>query len=243
MAAITSKTVIGNFSIGINWVGDNSGGLKMTKIFSVLIATMLFSSMVFAADVKISALPAATALDGSETTVLVQSGVTKKAAISLLLPSQTGNSGKVLTTDGTNTSWTGNLNITSVTGAAITAKEVDGHTDVTLAAVDVSSTIIYNTGQAATDVALTLPTAAVGYSFIATVGTAQSNKWGVRAATNDKIYLLNADGTISAGSDNGYARMTAAQVGQAFVCWTFKTDAYDWMCKPTSIGTSTFAAN
>ena len=26
-------------------------------------------------------------------------------------------------------------------------------------------------------------------------------------------------------------------------CWTFKTDAYDWMCKAISIGTSTFAAH
>jgi hypothetical protein len=36
--------------------------------------------------------------------------------------------------------------------------------------------------------------------------------------------------------------MTNAQVGQAFACWTFKTDAYDWMCRAISIGTSTFVA-
>lgn len=126
---------------------------------------------------------------------------------------------------------------------AITAAEVNGSVDDTLTAAEVSSTIVYNTGQSAADVALTLPTAASGYSAIFTVGTAQSNKWGVRAGTNDKIYMLAADGTVSAGSDNGYARMTAAQIGQSFACWTFKTDAYDWMCKAISIGTSTFAAN
>lgn len=41
---------------------------------------------------------------------------------------------------------------------------------------------------------------------------------GVRAGASDKIYIIAADGTISVGSDNGYARMTAAQVGQSFAC-------------------------
>jgi hypothetical protein len=121
--------------------------------------------------------------------------------------------------------------------------EVDGHASGNLTAANVTNTIIYNTGQAAEDIASTLPTAAFGYSFLYTVSTAQSNKAGVRANTGDKVYLLAADGTVSAGSDNGYARMTAAQVGQCFACWTFKTDAYDWMCKAIAIGTSTFAAN
>lgn len=121
--------------------------------------------------------------------------------------------------------------------------EVDGHTDASLSAYQVTYASVHNTGQAAADVALTLPTAAAGYSAIFTVGTAQANKWGVRAGTNDKIYLIAADGTIATGADNGYARMTNAQVGQAFQCWTFKTDAYDWQCKAIAIGTSTFAAN
>ena len=121
--------------------------------------------------------------------------------------------------------------------------EVNGSSSNTLTAEEVSSTIVYNTGMGAADVALVLPTAAAGYSAIFTVGTAQPNKWGVQAGTNDKIYLLAADGTIATGSDNGYARMTAAQVGQSFACWTIKTDAYDWQCKAISVGTSTFAAN
>jgi len=129
------------------------------------------------------------------------------------------------------------------TKAPAIATEVNGASSATLTAAQVSSTIVYNTGMGGADVALTLPTAAAGYTALFTVGTAQSFKWGVRAGTNDKIYLLAADGTISAGDNNGYARMTAAQVGQSFACWTIKTDAYDWQCKSISIGTSTFAAN
>ena len=146
-------------------------------------------------------------------------------------------------THGTTGAVVGTTDTQTLTNKSITAVEVNGSTSGSLSAANVSSTIVYNTGQAAADVALVLPTAATGYSAIFTVGTAQSNKWGVQAGTNDKIYLLAADGTVSAGSDNGYARMTVAQIGQSFACWTFKTDAYDWMCKAVSIGTSTFAAN
>jgi len=125
------------------------------------------------------------------------------------------------------------------------ATEVDGSAAANLTAAQVSGTVISNYGQGAGDVALTLPTAAAGYNALFVVGTAQSNKWGVRANTNDKIYLLAADGTVAAGSDNGYARMTAAVVGQSFACWTFKTgsSAWDWMCKAGSVAGSTFAAN
>lgn len=144
---------------------------------------------------------------------------------------------------GTNT---GTLLITSAIGfnVPLQAVEVDGHTDQTaLTAAQVSGTTIYNTGQGAADVFLLLPTAAAGYNFIATVGTAQANHFGVEAASGDKIYLIAAAGTVAAGDDNAAVVMTAAQVGQSFACWTFKTDAYDWMCKGISIGTSTFAAH
>ena len=139
----------------------------------------------------------------------------------------------------------GTTNTQTLTNKSIAAVEVDGSASGSLTAAQVSSTIITNRGQAASDVALTLPTAAAGYAAVFTVGTAQSNKWGVQAGTNDKIYLIAAAGTVTAGSDNGYARMTAAQVGQSFACWTFQvgTSEWDWMCKAGSIGTSTFAAN
>ncbi len=148
-------------------------------------------------------------------------------------PSRSTN-GTLVDTDSTQT----------LTGKSITAVEVDGHTDQTaLTAAQVSGTVIYNTGQGAADVFLLLPTAAAGYSFVATVGTAQAYHFGVEAGANDKIYLLAAAGTIAAGDDAAGVVMIAAQVGQAFSCWTFKTDAYDWMCKAIAIGTSTFEAH
>lgn len=66
------------------------------------------------ADVKISELAAASGFNGSELVEVVQGGVTKKATssqftdsitINSLLPTQAGNSGKVLQTNGTDTSW------------------------------------------------------------------------------------------------------------------------------------------
>lgn len=122
---------------------------------------------------------------------------------------------------------------------------VDGSASASLTAAQVSGTHVSNYGMGGADVALTLPAAAAGYRALFDVSTAQAFKWGVRANTTDLIYLIAADGTVAAGSDNGYARMTAAQVGQVFVCWTFQSgaSAYDWKCKAGAIGTSTFAAN
>jgi len=121
----------------------------------------------------------------------------------------------------------------------INPQEVNGSTAGSLSAVQVTNTTVYNTGQT-DDTYLTLPTAAAGLQALFTVGTTVAKYWGVRAGTNDKIYLIASSGAVTAGSDNGYVRMTSAQIGQAFACWTFKTDAYDWMCKAISIGTSTF---
>lgn len=125
------------------------------------------------------------------------------------------------------------------------AIEVDGHAAGTLTAVQMHSTVIYNTGQAAADVFLGLPAAAAGLSGLFTVGTAQSNHWGVVAGAGDKIYLVAADGTVAAGADAAAVVMTAAQVGQSFAIWSFKSGAstYDWMAKAICIGTSTFAAH
>jgi hypothetical protein len=136
-----------------------------------------------------------------------------------------------------------NITVANMIVAMSLPNEIDGHADMNATAAQLTSTIFYNTGQGAADVAIILPTAAAGYNAVFNVGTAQSNKWGVKAKATDKIYLIAADGTIATGSDAGYARMTAAQVGQSFVCWTIKTDAYDWSCKAVAIGTSTFAAN
>jgi hypothetical protein len=134
----------------------------------------------------------------------------------------------------------------TLTAPAITPAEVDAHTTSTnLTSAQVSNTIIHNYDQAASDVFTILPAAAAGYSFLVTITTAQSNHFCVEADSNDKIYLVAAAGTVSAGDDGAGVCMMAAQVGQSFACWTFKTGAssYDWACKAIAIGTSTFEAH
>lgn len=117
---------------------------------------------------------------------------------------------------------------------------IDGHTDataITAAQMSDPRCNIYNTGQGSGDVTLTLPAAAASLSCLFTVGTTvASNKWRVRAASGDKIYNMAADGTPTAGSDNGYVGYSTTAkypvIGNAFACVSFKTDNYDWICKP-----------
>jgi hypothetical protein len=137
---------------------------------------------------------------------------------------------------------------TTAPALAVVTPEVDGsaHIHLTAAQMSGNGAVVYNTGQTNADVFLDFPTAAAGLSGLFTVGTTQAgNHWGVctNAAVTDKIYLIAADGTVAAGDDDACVVMTAATIGQVFACWTFKTDAYDWMCKAISIAGSTFAAH
>lgn len=137
---------------------------------------------------------------------------------------------------------------TSSPALAVITVEVDGHTDATVltaASMTGPGAVVYNTGQGAADVFLYFPTAAAGLSALFPVGTTQAgNHWGVctNAAVTDKIYLVAADGTVTAGDDDGCVWMVAATIGQAFACWSFKTDAYDWACKSIATAGSTFVA-
>lgn len=129
---------------------------------------------------------------------------------------------------------------------AMTAIDGSANASITVAQMKGLGVVVSNFGQGAADVRLALPAAEFGLSGLFIVGTAQAgNHWGVLANTNDKIYLIAANGTVTAGNDNEAVIMTAAQVGQSFACWTFKTgsSAWDWLCKAISIGTSTFAAH
>ena len=115
---------------------------------------------------------------------------------------------------------------------------VDGSSSGSLSAANVSGTVITNYGQAASDVALALPTAASGYSFVGVVGTTQAgNTWKFTADTSDKIYL---DGV--AGTDNQSVIVTPA-VGNFITLFTFQTGAgaYDWIAV-TGNGTWTAGA-
>jgi len=125
----------------------------------------------------------------------------------------------------------------------------DGSAHVHLTAAQMATGVgchYTNLGQTNADVDLLFPAAADSLECLFTVGTAQAgNHWGITSNTGDDIYLLAAAGTISQCGDQTSVIMTAAQVGQSFACWTFKTAAntYDWMCKAIAIGTSTFACH
>lgn len=119
-------------------------------------------------------------------------------------------------------------NSPTLTTPIITIPEVDGSASVILTIAQVSNTIISNQGQAAANIALTLPAAAAGYSFIATVGTTQAgNTWKFTANGSDKIYL---DGV--AGTDGQSAIVTPA-IGNFITFITFKSGAgtYDWIAQ------------
>jgi hypothetical protein len=119
-----------------------------------------------------------------------------------------------------------------------TITEIDGSTSGILSIPDVAGTIISNVGQGASDVALALPQAAVGYSLIATVGTAQAgNTWKLTAFPGDKIYLDGVAGT------DGQSVVVTPVVGDYITLISFKTGAstYDWLAK-TGSGTWTAAA-
>lgn len=136
--------------------------------------------------------------------------------------------------------------VTSLTGLTIGRVSVDGSvTSTDLTAAQVTGSQISNYGQADVDTYLIAPTAADGMDFVATVGTARAKKWCFEAAANDLIYLIGADGTITAGSNGDAVCFDNAVVGQAFTCWTIKTgsSAWDWSCKAIAIGAGrTFTA-
>jgi len=146
----------------------------------------------------------------------------------------------------------GHLSLTGTTAPALAVVvpqmvyHAAADTDPTAAQMTGTGLAVNNYDQGAEDVFVPLPTAVAGLSGLFEVVTAQAgNHWGVQADTNDKIYLIAADGTIAAGDDHAAAVMTAAVLGQTFACWTFLSGnaTYDWKCKAIAIATSTFAAH
>lgn len=110
----------------------------------------------------------------------------------------------------------------------IAPTEVDGHANASPSAATLANgPTIYNYGQGAGDVNITLPTAAANLSFLATVGTAQAaNYWRFTSADAGTMYL---DGSATG---KNYVQFAAPAVGNYFACFTFKTgaSAYSWIC-------------
>jgi hypothetical protein len=99
-----------------------------------------------------------------------------------------------------------------------------------LTAAQVSGTIVSNYGMTDADCVISLPTAALGYSFVLILPAVRARYFKLRADTNDKFYLAGV-----AGSDNGYVGVASGYVtGVACSFFTFKASDgnYDWFAIP-----------
>ena len=80
------------------------------------------------------------------------------------------------------------------------------------------------------DCVISLPTAALGYSFVLVLPAVRARYFKLRADTNDKIYLSGVAGSDNGyvGVASGYATMTAA----SFFTVKASDGNYDWFCIP-----------
>ena len=101
-------------------------------------------------------------------------------------------------------------------GPAIVSSEIAGHVGLILTAAQVSSTVIYNTGQGPNDINHTLPTPAAGYFFTAQVGESQAAKYWRFTAASASTMCLN--GTC----DKNYVSYAAPTRGDQLECRTIK---------------------
>ena len=91
---------------------------------------------------------APTATTGTATTQIATTAFVAATALSTALPGQVGNSGKVITTDGTNASWTSTLSSITLTGPlyTLTALGNSGTSTQTLTASSASTYTLTATG-------------------------------------------------------------------------------------------------
>jgi hypothetical protein len=121
--------------------------------------------------------------------------------------------------------------------ASCVPSEIDGHTAVSPAAILLNcGATIFNYGQGAADVNITLPTAAADLSFVMTVGTAPgAYYWRATSATASTMFL---DGSVTG---KNYVQFATPAAGNYFSCFTFKsgTSTYSWICATGNGTTST----
>lgn len=133
-------------------------------------------------------------------------------------------------TNGTNGS--NGTNGTNGTDALSTTKEVDGHASVGLTADNVSNGVVFNIGQGANNVNLTLPAAVAGYSFLLTIGETSANYLRITAASAGTMIV---DGVAA----KDYAQFTTPTIGNYLSAFTVKVAAgYNWIIT-TGAGTVT----
>jgi hypothetical protein len=116
---------------------------------------------------------------------------------------------------GTPPSWASTISGFTLTSPIIQKKEVIGKITGPLTPEEVQGSVVSNVGMGATAATLTLPAAAAGYSFLATVGETSAAAWTFTAATAGTLWL---DGE---GAHNSIALATPVQ-GNHATCSTAK---------------------
>ena len=135
--------------------------------------------------------------------------ITATAALTNLLPSQTGNSGTVLTTNGTATSWSATLNgtVTSVTGTS----PIVVATGTTTPAISLSTVPVASGGTGATTLSgYVFGNAAGAFTATPTIPVANG---GTGATTFTAGYLLLGNGTSAFGSAGLYWNASSSRLG------------------------------
>lgn len=187
----------------------------------------------------------------------------KQGALSLneLLPTQTGNSGKYLTTDGTNTSWAtvsaGSGTVTSVALSVPTGLSVSGSPITTSGTLAVTYTAGYSipttSSQTNWDTAYSwgnhasagyLTTSSAASTYAPLTGTGTSGTWGIsitgNATTATNVAYSGLTGTVPTWNQNTTG--TAANVtgtvaiGNGGTGQTTKTAAYNALSPNTTKG-------
>lgn len=174
---------------------------------------------------KISNYPAVVTPADADVVPVVQSGVTKKVALSVLKTYVAG------TADLTAPGPIGGTTPNTIQGYN---KEIfkTASADSPLTAVQCAGTIVSNYGMTDADCIIDLPTAAEGLSFVCVLPAVRAKYFRLRcpSAQSDKIYLLGV-----AGSDDGYVGVASGYAtGSAISMFTFKSSdgGYDWFAIP-----------
>lgn len=180
-------------------VADLISGLQETLVSGVNIKTINNNSVLGAGDLTIDSLPSQTGQGGK---FLTTDGTDASWANVDALPSQTGQNGKFLTTDGTDASWTNVDALPAQTGQGGKFLTTDG-TDASWATVDALPSQTGNSGK-----------------FLTTDGSSAS--WSV----------VNADGVVNKNSAAGATNPIYDWVGTLaeYTAQDVATNHPDWVC-------------
>jgi hypothetical protein len=211
-----------------------SDGTNWTRVTSISLDDSAAQFYNTAAPTKLIRMDAS-GLTAGETAVI------KPVGAYTLTYTLTGATGVTFPTTGTLASLAGTETLTNktITAPLITNPEVDGSATANWTSVpaNVKNTMVHNCGMGATASTITLPTAAVGYAFVATVcQPASATAWKFLATGSETIIVDEVKGKT-------YAQRTAPVMGDSLTCWTGKNSG-DGMAVTVTLsqGSTTTAA-